>query len=352
MSSQDNTYNASLKQSTESPNEATISQKSLSRASVYASLKSLDVSDDFHLPPSNARIPKNLQDESLISFYATLSKEYHHNVPRLDGKNTSGRSLSAADVSGRIRQRALTLVGGGYNANPVSTSSMIAAKKKLQTKNFLSRGHRASSNISGRHGKRKRSNLWHRVNHATSCGVHCAKDQIFNHDMQFLMRLNHEWIVYIKSVLDLDSSIDGSMLDDALLQKQIATLTEEDIVEWVGSFVRIKKCEKISKFKGSLEGMKGILISHSAFSWEIAPIRRKKKRPKPKMDPTTVNSYTFSRSAEGCFLDNQAWNLDAAISIPKRGSIVAVQIPLMSNSSFSSESMEETQFISVILQGT
>jgi hypothetical protein len=349
MPSHDTAEDASARNYTENRNEAISSQQeTLSRASVYASLKSLDNCDELS-SSSITRIPKSVQDESLISFFETLSKDYHHSVPRLDGKNTSGRPLSASEISGRIRQRALTLVGGGYNAKSVVTPGSTSKRKKALHTN--KRVQYPSSNLSGLHRKRKRKNLWHRLNYADMCDGKCTKDQVAKHDIQFLMRLNDEWNAYIKNVLTLNTSLDGSVIDHCLLQKQIATLAAQDLIEWVGSLVQIKDCAKVPKMKDRLVGMKGILISHSGCSWEIIPVRCKLERSKPMVDGSG-KSNTLSHVAEGHFLDVHDWHHDAAITIPKFGSTIAVEIPLTSSSSFSNIATGEAQFISIVLEGT
>jgi hypothetical protein len=353
MSSHETAEDSNVRSCAKNCNEASSSQQeTLSRSSVYASLKSLDASDKTSAS-SMTRIPKSVQDESFISFYETISNDYHRKFPRLDGKNTSGRPLSASEISGRIRQRALTLVGGGFNAkNVVSANSRTAMKKALHTDNLLSRGNHPSSNLSGLHRKRKRTNLWRRmsVNCSNSFDDNCTKDQIGRHDKQFLMRMNDEWNAYMRNRLTLDSSVEGSLIDRTLLQTQIATLTKQDLIEWVGALVQIKECIKNPKSKERLVDMKGILISHTAFCWKIIPIRYKEETSKPKIDPSG-SSNMHSHATEGSFMENHDCHHGAAITIPKVGSSIAVQIPLSPNNAVSNETRDDSQFISVLLKG-
>lgn len=337
MPNYDSNDESSARNSTERFNEDSLpQQETLSRMSVYSTLKSLDSVVDIQASSSNTRIPKSVHDDSLLSFYETVSKDYHRKVPRLDGKNTSGRPLSAPEISGRIRRRALTLIGGGYNAKAVSNSiSTITSTKTVHSNKYFPRGHHATSNLSGRHRKRKRTNLWFRLTVKSEMGFadKCARGKITEHDVQFLIKLNGEWNVYIKNVLMLDSSVDPSMIDSTLLQKQIVTLAAQDLIEWVGALVQIKECLKTLKSKEHLVGVKGILLSHSVFCWEIIPIKYQEELSKPNVELCGI-SHTIS----------------PAITIPKCESAIAVLIPVITNSDFSNESGNEAQFISVLLK--
>jgi hypothetical protein len=329
----------------------------LSRASVYASLKSYDIptpdtnTDQQSSSSTRSSIPKSLQDASLISFYATMSKDYHRTVARLDCKNTAGRPLSTTDIAGRIQQRALTLVGGGYNSTPgVSSSNAAAAttNKNIAKKKRLVKQPVVMSNISGSQRKRKRRNLLQRINGIYSCDEHCTDNQMFQrHDIQFLMRLNAEWNVYIRSVLQLDtkSNDDDTAVELPILEKRVTTLQDNDMIEWIGSLVRIDQCLQIPKVKQRWIGRKGVLISSNAATWQIVLIARKNEGAK---NTIKVQPLVHTQLEETDTMVN-SWYRDVTIVIPKKGSTLAVQIPEMNGISYAN-SNASTQFISVILQ--
>lgn len=108
----------------------------LSRTSLYTPLSSYtsqqraNTNNNNNKKQKQPNIAKNVQESSLADFIATtVSSAYHLSSAGRNSnqkatvlsvkhaRNTGNRPLNVGEINSRIRQRALTLVGGGYNAD-------------------------------------------------------------------------------------------------------------------------------------------------------------------------------------------------------------------------------------------
>lgn len=299
---------ATQKSQESSTNKAKISAV-LSRGSVYAPLESYDYpSPDV---PLSSSVAKKLQSNQLLQFYTNVSTHFHRTNARLDCKNTAGRPLSATDINGRIHQRALTLVGGGYNN--ASTSNKTANKKGPLT-TTTSRSQR----------KHKRQRLLQRIGYSSPIPA-----LLEEHDNQFLHELNSLWNAYVSKVLQIPSFPDSSIVAQISVRaRQLA-----DSIEWVGSRVRVHDCASGK----TREGITGILVSQTSNTWRIAPI--------------VVGTRTAALSAveTGAKVKSMecTWQLKKTLIVRKEGSSLAFLIPLFDGKSIPSSNVP--QYLSIVL---
>ena len=111
--------------------------KTLSRNAIYTPLEGYDQEE---VEPSQymttrKTIPKSLQESSLFTFYQSVSYNFHYKIATAsDPRNNGNRPSSLKDVEERIRQRAITLIGGGINsAGCTSNDTGKARKRKRKT---------------------------------------------------------------------------------------------------------------------------------------------------------------------------------------------------------------------------
>ena len=75
-------------------------------------------------------LPISVQEKALVNFWHKVGVEYHQNQATVhDPKNNGNRPISLRDLEDRIRQRALTLVGGGINKSWSQNSSTVPQQK-------------------------------------------------------------------------------------------------------------------------------------------------------------------------------------------------------------------------------
>jgi hypothetical protein len=168
----------------------------LSRTSLYTPLSSYTSQRANNNNGNNKKqnIPKQVQESSLTEFIATtVSSAYHlssesrnksnsdSNQKVDDGtytsssitvlsvkhaRNTGNRPLHVGEINGRIRQRALTLVGGGYNANidKVVNDGDGAGAGAGSGSNRAATGAGATKQAMNAHGKRSAVTVASRTN--------------------------------------------------------------------------------------------------------------------------------------------------------------------------------------------
>jgi hypothetical protein len=165
----------------------------LSRTSLYTPLSSY-TSQSANKDNKKQNIAKNVQESSLTEFIATtISSAYHlssegrckndsrssNKIQKVDdcsgsvtvlsvkhARNTGNRPLHVGEINSRIRQRALTLVGGGYNASIVvngdgagSGSGSTATKQAMNARGKRSAVAVASRTSADRQQRRQRKRL-------------------------------------------------------------------------------------------------------------------------------------------------------------------------------------------------
>lgn len=265
----------------------------LSRASVYAPLKAYDFPADSERTSS---IPRNLQDASLHAFFGKVSEHFHRTIPRLDCKNTAGRPLSTADIAGRIKQRSLTLVGGGHN---VSATAVGKAQKQSKP-TIASRSQR----------RRKRDRLLQRI----GCTRPFTEYQL-ERDAYFLQQLIAEWNSYASEVLRVRSEPDS---EEALSRIAFRASQLADSIEWIGARVRVAQCPSMR----GREGLSGVMVSRTTNTWRIVPTADESNTESTPASTEEINAALGPEMSSG----DHPWRLKPAVSVPKVGSALVVFI--------------------------
>jgi hypothetical protein len=146
----------------------------LSRTSLYTPLsfytsQRASANNNTNNKKQQHNIPKNAQESSLVEFMAsTVSTAYHLSsegrcknkssnqkddsavtvLSVKHARNTGNRPLNVGEINSRIRQRALTLVGGGYNASVVTGGDDVSGSNRAV------KGAATAKQAMNAHGKR------------------------------------------------------------------------------------------------------------------------------------------------------------------------------------------------------
>jgi RNase P/RNase MRP subunit p29 len=207
-------------------------------------------------------IPKNAQESSLVEFMATtVSTAYHlssegrgntsnnsnSSVTVLSVKharNTGNRPLNVGEINGRIRQRALTLVGGGYNASVVTGGDVAGSNRAVigaatATKQQAMNAHGKRSAVAANSRSRTSADRQQRrqrkrqkktaannggvtppvikgADNVSSCQTDTDNSDHVNVDTDMLRQLHTMWLDYLWNLLGivLPSAADTSRNND------------------------------------------------------------------------------------------------------------------------------------------
>lgn len=244
--------------------------KSLSKKGLYAPLSAYknDTSSD----SAKSKAPSSLRDSALIEFLVKVGQQRNRQGSLTGGKNNGGRPASQNEIDECIRQRALTLVGGGINAS----ISVPRDRQRISTLQVSKSSHSA----------RRRK--------FQACDV--AKEASSSHNTwKTLQKTNQIWVGYVHKCLR-DDGMNSKPFDESALKAVFATLVTS--VELVGAFVSIERCNS----QRNLVSTRGYLVGETAATWKIAVLPRQKKQ-KPK------ERFCIS------------------VSVPKEGTSVSVYLP-------------------------
>lgn len=274
--------------------------KSLSKNLLYAPLVAYqkvatedDESSNVQYHPSQymsnkSSVPKSIQESALVSMIHSMSCDYHRNLAGVgDAKNNGSRPLGLSDVEEKIRQRAVTLIGGGVN-----TSISINRKPPKSKK------------------RRKRS--WEETKYILekySSSLSEPDDVI-----SFLQALNSSWNDYIHHLLLKGEKSKGKLgTADVLVQKlenQLIALTRKGIdnqeksvnsrvlcntkkkendaccpFELIGSHVQVTSCDSHPYWIGRF----GVLIGETTNTYRIAGFACRKNEKRSKKTKSKVS---------------------------------------------------------------
>ena len=246
---------------------------------------SMSVNTDYH--PSHyminkSSVPKSLQESSLMSILHSISCDYHRNRAGVnDAKNNGSRPLSLSDVEEKIRQRAVTLIGGGIN------TSIPVNKKALRS-------------------KKRRQRSWEEKKDVLEKFASSSEATTESGDViSFLQRLNAAWNEYIWKLLSKDKTFNESQSVAEFSLKEIkgrlVSLTRTGIgtkkknhsssgstrrekegtvcrpFELIGSHIQIKSCNSHRAWIGRF----GVVIGETKNTYRIAGFAcRKNKKAK------------------------------------------------------------------------
>jgi hypothetical protein len=207
--------------------------KTLSRASLYASLESYTQKDPALYMRQQA-VSATKQELALVEFFATVSESYNKTLQHKHSKNTACRPLSSREMNDRLKQRALTLVGGGIN-----TTTNVTTKSKMDQDRTL-----APTSKRRRETKRILRSEW-------------GGEQVVQ-QQTFLMNLNRMWNEYIWQLLEHDGR------DFAFRFSELSSQ-----VEWVGARVVIEECHQHPTWRGR----GGYLIAQTKNTWQVVELK-------------------------------------------------------------------------------
>jgi hypothetical protein len=218
-------------------------------------------------------VPKAIQESSLAAFLHSVSQDYHRNwaTPN-DARNNGSRSLTLDDVESRIRQRAVTLLGGGINA---SFPTSFRRHNKIGPK------------------KRRRKTREEMEQACTKTSRRFKPNEFLN-EMAFLRKLNQKWNEYMYQVIMMNTSeLDNDHMDIESLQDRIVQKARSvGRFEKVGAHVLIEGCTQHKAWTGRY----GIIISETLrtyhITWMAVSKEGKTKATEERDAPTkSVKSY-------------------------------------------------------------
>ena len=273
--------------------------KSLSRNALYTPLRAYEQTevDPNTFMSTLKNLPASLKESSLFSFMQRIGEDYHRNrATGPDPKNNGSRPLTVSDMDDRLRQRAVTLVGGGVNS-AMSTSNPKSSDTRTR--------------------KRPRRDL-------KPVEAILSSAQTTNQGLMAVMfSINTSWNHYIHQVMGLGihSSMDPISSEEmkARAIKAKFVIGREDI-ELAGAHVRILACKQ----KRHLVDTYGFLVGETknTFAVGMRSTSSGKKRRRKDSDPC---------DGEGDKLGNSYSGVTDSIEIvlvPKDGTCLDLIIPL------------------------
>jgi len=333
----------------------------LSKAALYVSLAAynqtrIDNPADYMRQQSST--PKSIAEGSLIDFWERVSEAYHRGgspsggatglaSPRIS-KNTAGRPLTQQEIGDKLKQRALTLVGGRFNAQ------IGGGPRDSQSSSKKRRGGRSESSPKWKRGRmrRRQEDLY-----SSSSGITLSYSlDVMETQLRFLRELNDMWNEYAMGLFHVGDSGRGGgggsdrteealLLDVAdnnstsIIMKRIASQKSPPI-EWVGARAGVEECLQ----HRSWIGREGILVGETARTWRLyavppngtasaddpaesitraaASSRGKSEREESRQTTRTSTERGSSRSLK-------------LFSVPKCGSALAILLPLKASTSSS-----------------
>lgn len=212
-------------------------------------------------------VPASLRESSLIDFIQTVSAEKSNDKP-----------LSSQAIEDRIRQRALTLVGGGINSS-MSTTGKQASNKR----------HRRHEELSNRQRKKL---LKQRAQEKKQVLNNKEKDEkAFN----TLLEVNQKWNIYVRKLAGITDMKKEEHVtdDDDSLRKTLSPRLAQ--VELVGAFVNIVECRAHKEWVGK----EGLVVATTTNTWRLAIIKltqKQKQQPRVLVVPKRGSKLMFRLS--------------------------------------------------------
>ncbi len=258
-------------------------------------------------------VPASLRESSLASTLHLVSCDYHRNRATVnDAKNNGSRPLGLSDVDERIRQRAVTLLGGGINASiPVAKKATRSKKRRHRSwekaKPFLSKSFTEEAIVGSKSDDtlsflRKLNSAWNDYvwkllsNHKD----YSAKRQFSD------VELNEIEVRLGSLVSRRDVGRDGGGNKDDRGFNQMESITGENI-DLIGAHLKINR----SNAHRSWDGRFGVVVGETTNTYRIATV--------------ALNRKTKENSSKAIEIE--------ILVLPKRGSMVQLILPLLPNES-------------------
>lgn len=291
-----------------SSNTDGVRSTTLSRNALYSPLVAYEQTQvDPALYMGNQKtIPSSLKESALSSFLQSVGEDYHRNrATGPDPKNNGSRPLSVSDMDDRLRQRVVTLVGGGINSSMASSNRQPRSKAKVR--------------------KRYRRE-WDQVKESIS--VKSTDTSIDS--LSFLQQLNGRWNVYMLEMLGLNSKFTAK-IEASILKSRLTAARSS--MELAGAHIQIKECTQ----KRDLVGTFGVVVGETNNTWCIAirsrpraRRRRRKVATSGSNDGDNLKPETKDSSNSKLSESSLTETATDVVTVPKRGSSLDVILPLPS----------------------
>ena len=286
------------------------------KAAVGSSSSSSKATHPSQYMSNKKNVPASLRESSLASTLHFVSCDYHRNRATVnDAKNNGSRPIGLSDVDERIRQRAVTLLGGGINA------SIPVGKKVVRS-------------------KKRRRRSWETAKPFLSKSF--TEEAVLRSDssdtLSFLRKLNSAWNDYVWKVLSYDKEYSG--------QRQFSDVELNEIEVRLGSLVSRKDLgrdgggNKNDRGFNQMEETRGdkidligahlkILSSNSRRSW----VGRFGVLVGETTNTYRIATYASDRKArKNLSKEPKDMNIEILV-LPKCGSVVQLILPLLSDES-------------------
>jgi hypothetical protein len=228
--------------------------KTLSKKGLYAPLSVYRDQEDSS-SSKKRKVAPSLKDSALVDFLYTVGRDHNRKATISVGKNNGCKPLSQNEVSDRIRQRALTLIGGGINTS-------ISGEKSKKNASKATGLYQTMSNR-----KRKlRQERQESVGGSQQCPSTNTGDK--------LTEINRKWNDYVHGFLrDQGCDLQTKKGTRALTTMLTRYLPEVGIV---GSFINIAAC----KSNKHIVSKRGFMVGETAHTWRVAVLPRGTSRNK------------------------------------------------------------------------
>ncbi|CAB9496343.1 expressed unknown protein [Seminavis robusta] len=244
--------------------------KTLSRREIYLPMVAYDAAaqgkfDNPHAyMESSKKLPNSVHEKNFVEFWHRIGVEYHRHRARVhEPKNSGNKPLTLADMEEKIRQRALTLVGGGINTDWAATGSNTARGSSSKAKQT------ATTTILHPKLQKAKQQRRNRNRHIIQSAMHFATDD--PRVGRFLVQLNTMWNDYMHRLLGLPQKATIKELEEVVCRSNItfwsrvtSNLTKEK-AQFVGAKVHIKSCTQHAHWKGRI----GFLVRQTTNSWQL-----------------------------------------------------------------------------------
>jgi hypothetical protein len=333
--------------------------KTLSRRQLYLPMIAYDNSPDpSGYMASRKSLPNSIQETSLVDFWHKIGVSYHQERATIhDPKNNGHKPLALPELDARIRQKAMTLVGGGINSGWDTTST--ASRSNAGGTTTIHEDPRIQT-IKRDQKKRKRQIMKSVMNFSTT-----HDDEEGRRVGQFLYDLNEMWNMYIRRLLQLPTTMDDDDDDDATLDSyeslvrdpaflfRVTSCITKETVQLVGARVKIQSCQSHPQWRGKT----GILVRQTTNTWQLmvsipkaAYVKKRNTRRRKDNNNRTVDddnnnntSTTKKTDGKGTSKEKKASEPSSPITdtmisskkeglktliVPKQGSSLTLLIPI------------------------
>ena len=256
-------------------NDSDAKQSSLSRNALYTPLVAYgqhDVDPSAYMT-TRTNVPSALRESSLVAFFSVVSCQ------------ASSKPLSTQAIDERIRQRALTLVGGGINSS-MTNAQTEKCKKRQRRQDELSNRQRKKIMRDAKAGKK--------LEQASMKSEKEQCEKFFN----TLLELNQKWNIYVRKLLGVDEYESLQTDKDSTFRKTLSSRLVQ--AELVGAFVKLIECGAHKKWIGK----EGLIVGNFQNTWRLAIMQVSSGNVKAKQRPKVL-------------------------VVPKQGSQLLLQIPIM-----------------------